>query len=122
MARSVTRTMAHCPPALLDDVADVLATVRAWSGVVEKTPAVFHAHRRPFLHFHLSADGRRRADIRSLAGWIALDLPRPISRTRRAVLVRELRRRYAERGGSKSSGRSGRKSRSKASQRSFEYG
>jgi hypothetical protein len=122
MARSVTRTMARCPPGLLDDLDDVLAAVRAWAGVIEKSPSVFYAHRRPFLHFHLEAGGRRRADIRSLAGWIALDLPRPISRTRRAVFLRELRRRYAERGGSKSSGRSGRKSMSKASQRSFEHG
>jgi hypothetical protein len=112
--------MAHCPPALLDDVADVLAAVRAWPGVVEKTPAVFYAYRQPFLHFHLAADGHRRADIRSLMGWISIDLPRPIAGRRRRGFLRELRAHYAERGGSKSSGLSGRKSRSKASHRSFE--
>ena len=112
--------MAHCPPALLDDVVDVLDDVRGWVGVVEKRPAVFYASRQPFLHFHLAADGRRRADIRGRAGWIALELPRPISERRRQALRRELRRRYAERGGSKSSGLSGRKSRSKASQKSLE--
>ena len=99
---------------------DVLDELRAWAGVVEKTPAVFYARRQPFLHFHLAADGRRRADIKARAGWIGLDLPRPISARRRQTLRRELRRRYAERGGSKSSGRSGRKSRSKASHSSFE--
>ena len=112
--------MAHCPPALLDDVVDVLDAVRGWAGVVERKPGVFYASRQPFLHFHLAADGRRRADIRGRAGWIALELPRPISERRRQDLLRELRRRYAERGGSKSSGLSGRKSRSKASQKSLE--
>jgi hypothetical protein len=112
--------VAHCPPALLDDVVDVLDAVRGWAGVVERKPGVFYASRQPFLHFHLAADGRRRADIRGRAGWIALELPRPISERRRQDLLRELRRRYAERGGSKSSGLSGRKSRSKASHRSLE--
>ncbi len=112
--------MAHCPPALLDDVGDVLDEVRGWAGVVEKKAGVFYASRQPFLHFHLAAGGRRRADIKGRGGWVALDLARPISARRRQVFRRELRRRYAERGGSKSSGLSGRKSRSKASQKSFE--
>jgi hypothetical protein len=98
----------------------VLADVRGWAGVVEKKPGVFHAGREPFLHFHLGADGRRRADIRARAGWISLELPPALSARRRRDLRRELRRLYAERGGSKSSGLSGRKSRSKASHRSFE--
>lgn len=108
--------MPHCPPAQLDDVLEVLNDVRGWAGVVEKKPGVFYASRQPFLHFHLAADGRRRADVKGRAGWIALELPRPISAPRRQAFLRELRRRYAERGGSKSAGRSGRKSRSKASQ------
>ena len=112
--------MAHCPPALLDDVVDVLDEVRTWAGVVEKRPGVFYAHREPLLHFHFAADGRRRADVKGRAGWLALALPRPSSARRRQALRRELRRCYAERGASKSSGRSGRKTRSKASQRSFE--
>jgi hypothetical protein len=112
--------VAHCPPALLDDVVPVLDALRDWPGVVEKKPGVFYASRQPFLHFHLTADGLRRADIRGRAGWIALELPRPISDRRRRDLLRELRRRYAERGGSKSPGLSGRKSRSKASHRSLE--
>ena len=112
--------MAPCPAALLDDVVDVLDDVRGWVGVVEKRPAVFYASRAPFLHFHLAADGRRRADIRGRAGWISLELPRPITQRRRQDLLRELRRRYVERGGSKSSDLRLRKSRSKASHRSLE--
>jgi hypothetical protein len=112
--------VAHCPPAMLDDVGDVLDEVRGWPGVVEKKPGVFHAGRQPFLHFHLAADGGRRADIKGRAGWIPLAMPRPVSARRRRTFLRELRRRYAERGGSKSSGLSGRKSTSKASHRSLE--
>jgi hypothetical protein len=112
--------MTQCPPALLDDITDVLAAVRAWAGVVERKPGVFYASRLPFLHFHLTADGGRCADIRGRAGWLSFELPRPTSERRRRDLLRELRRRYEERGGSKSSGLSGRKSRSKASHRSFE--
>jgi len=112
--------VAHCPPALLDDVRDVLAEVRAWAGVVEKSPGVFYVRREPFLHFHLAADGRRRADVKGPAGWRALPLPRPTSARRRQSLLRELRRCYGERGGSMSSGRSGRKIRSKANHRSLE--
>ena len=114
--------MAHCPPALLDDVADVLDEVRGWAGVAERKPGVFYASRLPFLHFHLAADGRRRADIKGRAGWTTLELPRPASANRLWAFRRELRRRYAERGGggSKSLGRSGRESRSKASHRSLE--
>ncbi len=89
--------MAHCPPELLDDVADVLAEVRAWAGIVEKRPGFFYLRRLPFLHFHLVAGGERRADVKGRAGWIPLDLPRPITATRRRAFLRELRMRYRER-------------------------
>jgi hypothetical protein len=112
--------VAYCPPARLDDVVDVLDEVRGWASVAERKLGVFYASGLPFLHFHLAADGRRRADIKGRAGWTAFELPRPASADRLRAFRRELRRRYAERGGSKSLGRSGRKSRSKASHRSLE--
>lgn len=112
--------MTRCPRTLLTDLNPVLAAVRTWDGVVEKTPGVFYLRREPFLHFHLAADGRRRADVKGSAGWTPLALPRPLPARGRAWLLREVRRRYAERPASKSAGRSGRKSRSKASQTSFE--
>ena len=37
------RPLAYCPPALLDDLADVFAEVRTWAGIVEKKPGVFYA-------------------------------------------------------------------------------
>lgn len=89
--------MAHCPPELLDDLAGVLAEVRAWPGVVEKSPGVLYARRRPFLHFHLFEGRRRRADVRGRDGWTSLDVPRPISAAKRLALRRLLRTRYRER-------------------------
>jgi hypothetical protein len=50
--------MARCPIELLDDLADVLQTVRGWKDVVEKSAGVFYARRLPFLHFHLVEGGR----------------------------------------------------------------
>jgi hypothetical protein len=77
--------MAYCPPELLDDLAEVLVDVRTWPGVVEKRPGVFYACREPFLHFHLLACGRRRADVKGQRTWVQLDLPRPVTaRCRRA--------------------------------------
>ena len=89
--------MAHCPPELLDDLAGVLAEVREWPGVVEKSPGVLYAMRQPFLHFHLFEGGRRRADVRGRDGWTSLDVPRPISAAKRLALRRLLRARYRER-------------------------
>ena len=88
--------MAHCPPEMLADLVAVLAEVRGWAGVREDTPGVFYVRRQPFLHFHLMKDGTRRGDIKGSRGWISLDLPRPISATRRRALRRELRRQYRE--------------------------
>ncbi|MBM3219015.1 MAG: hypothetical protein FJZ38_10095 [Candidatus Rokubacteria bacterium] len=87
----------HCPPELLDDLADVLARVRAWAGVAEKSPGVFHARRQPFLHFHLTAERRRRADVKSRSGWLPVELPRPITASARRALLAVLRRCHEER-------------------------
>jgi hypothetical protein len=91
--------VAYCPPDLLDDLADVLASVRGWAGVIEKGPGVFYVRNQPFLHFHLLAGGRRRADVKGHTEWVQLDLPRPATATRRRALVRELRSRYDEKAG-----------------------
>ena len=86
--------MAHCPPELLEDLADLFAELRTWPGVLEKSRGVFYLRRLPFLHFHRSADGRRRADIKSATGWVAFDLPHPLARRRRREFVAALRRHY----------------------------
>ena len=88
--------MARCPLELLGDLTDLLAEVRTWDGMIEKSPAVFYLRRQPFLHFHL-VEGRRRADVKTTRGWTQLDLPRPISTARRRALLSALRREHAGR-------------------------
>ena len=88
--------MAHCPPELLDDLADVFANVRTWPGVIEKRPGVFYAHKRPFLHFHLLSGRRRRGDVKGHTNWVQLDLPRPVSATRQRALLRGLQMCYGD--------------------------
>jgi len=87
----------RCPPEWLDDLADIFAAVRGWESVVEKKPGVFYARRLPFLHFHLAEGGQRRADIKSQAGWLPFDLPRPLSAARRRQFERALKAHHAER-------------------------
>jgi hypothetical protein len=89
--------VAYCPPELLADLAAVLAEVRTWPGVVETKPHVFYVRRDPFLHFHLLSDGRRRADVKTRAGWVQVDLPVPASALRQRTLVRVARAAHAER-------------------------
>jgi len=48
------------------------------------------------LHFHLTAEGERRADIRGRDGWHSVVLPRPITATVRREFVRVLRARHAD--------------------------
>jgi len=90
------RPVAHCPPELLDDLADLFIELRTWPGVIEKRPGVFYVHRQPFLHFHLVQGGRRRGDVKGRQGWMPHDLPRPLSATRRRAFLRELRMHYGE--------------------------
>jgi len=71
--------MAHCPADLLDDLAELFAEIRDWPGVIEKAPGVFYVGRKPFLHFHRQADGRRRADVKGAGGWVPFELLHPIS-------------------------------------------
>jgi hypothetical protein len=86
--------VAHCPPEMLDDLGVLFAEVRKWPGVVEKRRGVFYVGRAPFLHFHRTADGGRRADVKGASGWRSFDLPRPLSPARRSGFVRALRAQY----------------------------
>jgi hypothetical protein len=101
------RTIAHCPPELLDDLGDVFADLRAWAGVVEKRPGVFYLSGQPFLHFHLLAGNHRRADIKGQMTWTQLELPRPFGATKRRTLISALRRHYREKLTRRNGGRRG---------------
>lgn len=100
--------MAHCPPELLDDLAGVFAAIRAWPGVVEKTPGVFYVRRMPFLHFHRTAAGLRRADVKGEAGWTSFELPRPLSAARQRRFLRALRAHFGRSPAARLSTRAGR--------------
>ena len=86
--------MAHCPREMLDDLAPVLAVVRRWPWIQERTLGVCYIKRTPFLHFHALRSGRV-ADARDGRDWgERIPLDHPISRTRQRAVLRELRRRY----------------------------
>jgi hypothetical protein len=91
------RRPAHCPPELLDDLAEVLAELGTWPEAIEKRPRVFYVRGRPFLHFHLVEGQRRRADVKDGTRWVQFDLPRPLSATGKRRFLRELKRRYGRR-------------------------
>lgn len=88
--------MAYCPPELLDDLADLLASVRSWPGVREKRKHVFYLYNEPFVHFHLLKGDSRRADIKAHGNWVQVDLPRPLTGSARRALHRKLRARYGD--------------------------
>ena len=88
--------MGFCPPELLDDLGELFAELLEWDGIVERKPAVFYVGSQPFLHFHVLHDGKRRADVKGREDWVEVDLPHPVSATRRAALRRTLRRCYGE--------------------------
>ena len=83
-------------PEALDDLADLLAEVRCWTGVIERKPGVFYVRSQPFLHFHHLDGGRRRADVKGRADWVQVDVSRPVSAATRRTFMRELRRCHAE--------------------------
>lgn len=93
--------MAHCPPEMLDDLATVLAEVRTWPRVVERKPLVFYLGNDAFLHFHLLAGERRRADVKGRGDWTQIDLPRPLPAAVTRALLRQLRASHRAKSGPK---------------------
>ncbi|MEO7993957.1 MAG: hypothetical protein ABI743_06120 [bacterium] len=61
--------MAHCPPEKIADLAAELAVMRAWPKMVEKSLGIFYLKSTPFLHFHVTKEGARWADVREGAVW-----------------------------------------------------
>jgi hypothetical protein len=58
--------VAHCPSEQLDDLADVLAEVRAWPGIVEKKAGVFYV--LGGSHFSTSTWSKEGADVPTSRG------------------------------------------------------
>jgi hypothetical protein len=80
----------------LNDLADVLAEVRAWDDVEDRGGGTFYLRHRPFLHFHAGRDCRR-ADVRGANGWVKIDLPEPATAKDRRRLLAALRAEHADR-------------------------
>ena len=83
----------HATPAGLERISDLLATLRAVNGLVERRPGVFYRRSRAFLHFHEDPTGMF-ADVR-LAGDDFVRL-RVTSRAEQASLPRQVRRAVGE--------------------------
>lgn len=56
-------TMKHATSATLDALSPLLQRVRAFDGLVEKSPGIFYSKSKPFLHFHYDPAGTF-ADLR----------------------------------------------------------
>lgn len=64
---------------MLDDLADLFATVRTWAGVIEKRPGVFHVRRQSFLHFQPRLRGPVLTPPQSAGSYIASNEGRVIA-------------------------------------------
>jgi hypothetical protein len=49
---STLATVKHATSATLDALSPLLKRVRAFDGLVEKSPGIFYRKSKPFLHFH----------------------------------------------------------------------
>ena len=96
MLRPSLVALSRFDPTRLDDLSDVLAEVRGWPGVEERSFGTFYVRRRPFLHFHVGRDNRR-ADVRQTSGWLQIELPEPLPAAIRRRLRSVLRLEYEER-------------------------
>jgi hypothetical protein len=73
---------------LLADLTPLLDEVRTWPAVEERAPGTFYCRSKPFLHFHCNQH-RRRADVRTDAGWVEVDLDDSDQPRLRQVLLAE---------------------------------
>lgn len=86
--------MGHTKPQDLLDVQELLAQVRSWEHIREKSPNVFYYKSKPFLHFHDKA-GRRWADVLEGGAWgPEVELPFRASAKLKATFLKEALRRY----------------------------
>lgn len=74
----------------------MLAEVRSWPGVEERSFGTFYVRRRPYLHFHVGRDSRR-ADVRQSSGWLQIELPEPLPDRARRRFESALRAEYEKR-------------------------
>ena len=78
--------MKHATVETLAQLTDLLAEIRAVSGLVEKRPGVFYRKGRAFLHFHEDPAGLF-ADVRPGEEWVRIEVSGGEGRT---ALVAEI--------------------------------
>lgn len=86
--------MGHTKPKDLQDLQELLAEIRSWEGIREKSANVFYLRAKPFLHFH-DKSGARWADVATPQGW-GKPLPLSFQATSvdKADFLRQTRARY----------------------------
>jgi hypothetical protein len=85
--RSRHRAMKHASPAALDQLTQLLARVRQFERVKEKSRGVFYCRSKAFLHFHEDPAGLF-ADLRTGSDW---QLFRINSQEQQATLLLRIR-------------------------------
>lgn len=86
--------MAHCKPEHIEDLEDVLESIRGLEMIKEKGHGKFYLKSKGFLHFHLK-DDRRWADIRDGEKWGSeVDLPFKAAVSQKKKFMTEVRKRY----------------------------
>jgi hypothetical protein len=86
--------MGHARTKDLRDLDEVLASIRALPGVVERSRGVFYLRRAPFLHFHVRGE-TRYADAKIGQAWgPEIPLPFEAGRTLKAAFMKEVRARH----------------------------
>ena len=83
--------MKHASSSALDQLAQLLAGIRQFDRVKEKSRGVFYCRSKAFLHFHEDATGLF-ADLRTGSNWERF---RVNSREQQAALLRRIRHHLA---------------------------
>jgi hypothetical protein len=83
--------MKHASPAALDQLAQLLAGIRQFERVKEKSRGVFYCRSKAFLHFHEDPAGMF-ADLRTGSDWERFRIN---SKEQQAMLLRRIRHHLA---------------------------
>jgi hypothetical protein len=83
--------MKHASPAALDQLAQLLAGIRQFECVKEKSRGVFYCRSKAFLHFHEDPAGMF-ADLRTGSDWERFRIN---SKEQQAMLLRRIRHHLA---------------------------
>jgi hypothetical protein len=78
--------MKHAGASAIEALGDLLESLRARTGLVEKRPGIFYIKGKAFLHFHEDRAGLF-ADLRQGGDWLRLPVNDPVERAKLLALV-----------------------------------